>query len=216
MSQAREHALAIPLADGVQALEGILAAGADTEAGGVVIAPPHPLYGGSMDSPVVNELAFACRTAGLASLRFNWRGVGGSGGDASGAPADGEADYAAALAELAETLEGPLVGCGYSFGAAAALAVAPRHPRVQRLLLVSPPQALLDAQALADFPGSTLVVVGERDDFAPASELARLADRLPRVACRVVDEADHFFLAGLSAVGRAASDWLAGRRDPVG
>ena len=61
--------------------------------GGAVIAPPHPLYGGSMESPVVSEIALACEHAGLDSLRFNWRGVGASQGAQSG-----DADLATAAA----------------------------------------------------------------------------------------------------------------------
>ena len=63
------------------------------ECGGGLVAAPHPLMGGSMDSPVATELAFALEQAGLASLRFNWRGVGGSAGSPSGdeAAASGDA-----------------------------------------------------------------------------------------------------------------------------
>jgi len=107
MSKREERAVAIPLAGGTQALEGIYVAGLDADAVGVVVAAPHPLYGGSMDSPVVNEIAYAARTAGLASLRFNWRGVGASAGLPSGEATDADADYRAALDHLLETLISP-------------------------------------------------------------------------------------------------------------
>ena len=47
----------IPVADGDVVLEGIYMAEEDDDASGAVIAPPHPQMGGSMDSPVVNEVA---------------------------------------------------------------------------------------------------------------------------------------------------------------
>jgi alpha/beta superfamily hydrolase len=180
------------------------------EAGGAVIAAPHPLYGGSMDSPVVAELAYACRRAGYATVRFNWRGVGASGGAVNGDPEQADADYAAALAYLEETVSGPIVAAGYSFGAAAAVRTASANPRVRRLLLVAPPPALLDVGALAQFRGSALVVVGSNDSFASTAELERLLGDDPRRRLEVIPEADHFFFAcGLGDISRIARDWLA-------
>ncbi len=94
------------------ALEGLHLPLPDGPVGGTVIAPPHPLYGGSMDSPVVTEIAHACEHAELESLRFNWRGVGASAGEVTGDPAVGTADYAAALDWIEESVEGPIVACG--------------------------------------------------------------------------------------------------------
>ena len=83
MPKREERSVAIPLGSSPLALEGLYLAGEDGDAGGAVIAPPHPLYGGSMESPVVGEVAHACARAGLATLRFNWRGVGASAGSRS-------------------------------------------------------------------------------------------------------------------------------------
>jgi alpha/beta superfamily hydrolase len=206
--KSEERAVVIALGDGTLALEGIYLAGAGPDAGGAVIAAPHPLYGGSMESPVVNEIAYACQRAGLASLCFNWRGVGASAGEPSGEAADADADYAAAALHLAETVSGPLVAAGYSFGAAAAVRVGAQHPRVRRLLLVSPPPSLLVAAALEGFRGAVLMLTGEHDAIAPARALEDLAASLPRATLRVVAEADHFFMAGLGEIARAVGDWF--------
>ena len=185
---AEERPVVISAAAGGESvcLDGLYRAGASPAAGAVLIAPPHPLYGGSMESPVVTELAFAAARAGLASLRFDWRGVGASGGAPSGEALDHDADYAAALAHLADTCPGPLCAAGYSAGAAAAARVAARAPRVTSLLLVA----------------------GENDRIAPLAALRGLAERAGAAPFECIAEADHFFGAGLADLGRTAAHWL--------
>jgi len=191
------------------ALDGIYMAGSDADAGGVVIAPPHPLYGGSMESPVVSEIAWACTRAGFASLRFDWRGVGASGGTPSGDAEDAIADYAAAIAQLASTVPGRLLAAGYSFGAAAAVRAAAAEPRVRGLILVAPPPSMLDRAALSARPRDVLILSGEHDSLAPAAALEAVAQDLPRARFVQIEEADHFFGAGLAAIGREITNWLA-------
>ena len=205
-----ERQVAIPMRGGDLVLAGIFVAGAPGVDAGAVIAPPHPLYGGSMESPVVAELAHACGRAGLATLRFDWRGVGGSAGTPSGAAGDADEDYAAALEHLAETVAGPLAACGYSFGAAAALRAAARSPRVREAILVAPPPALLGQAPLAAVR-RVLVVAGEQDRIAPPEALRALVADLRSASLAVVPEADHFFAAGLAEIGRAAARWLGPR-----
>ncbi|HEY8121090.1 MAG TPA: alpha/beta family hydrolase [Myxococcota bacterium] len=193
-----------------ESLEGVFLAGAAGDDRGAVIAPPHPLYGGSMDSPVVAEIAFACHRSGIATLRFNWRGVGASAGEASGGEADADADYGAALAHLADTLPGVLLACGYSFGSAAAVRAAERSPRVRRLVLVAPPPALIAPARIASLKARVLIVTGDRDDFVPLAALRDSFASAANVTLRVLPGVDHFFMDGLGALGREASEWLGG------
>jgi uncharacterized protein len=206
---ALDKMIAIAVPGAPWALEGIFTGVTTTEPGGAVVAAPHPLYGGSMDSPVVAELSWACQSAGFASVRFNWRGVGASGGELSGDPALADADYAAALAYLEETVSGPILAAGYSFGACAAVRVARKSPRVRRLVLVAPP-ALLDAGALEGFRGSALVVVGSDDSIAPTAELTERLGASDRRRLEVIPGADHFFASGLADISRLVRPWLAG------
>ena len=60
-------------------LEGYWQAGVKGK--GVVITHPHPLYGGTLKNPVVETVQSAYRQHGYATLRFNFRGVGGSQGN---------------------------------------------------------------------------------------------------------------------------------------
>ena len=176
----KEQAVTVSTPDDL-VLEGVWQSGADR---GAVVAPPHPEYGGSLESPIVNEIAFGLYQSGVGSLRFNWRGVGASGGELTGDPAVGTADYAAALDWIEESVEGPIVACGYSFGAATAVRAAVGRPRVQRLLLVAPPPVMVDPKMLESFPGAVDVMVGDRDEFAPLAGVEKLLEGCRRVASR--------------------------------
>ncbi|MGH0035860.1 MAG: alpha/beta hydrolase [Myxococcota bacterium] len=198
------------------ALDGLFVPTADEPAGGSLIAPPHPLYGGSMENPVVTELAHAAERAGIASLRFNWRGVGASGGEPTGDLDAAAEDYAAGLAFLAESVDAPLVACGYSFGAIAAARccagrTVPEVARVRRLLLVAPPPAGVTSELLESFSGRILIVAGEHDPIAPPGPLESLARAHERASFVLVEGADHFFGSGLRALARAVADWLGPR-----
>ena len=161
-----------------------------------VIAPPHPLYGGSLDHPVCNEIAFALYEQGFASLRFNWRGVGASQGVPTGDAGAAERDYRAALDHVYATLPGPITAAGYSFGAATALAAAQHDERIGALLLVAPPAAMLRELSLERFTGPIRVIVGALDDFAPADELAELFEGLAGARLHVIPKVDHYFTTG--------------------
>lgn len=171
-------------------LEGVWQKG---EGRGAVIAPPHPEYGGSLENPVVSELAYALYKAGVASLRFNWRGVGASQGVISGDTTAADEDYLAALEQVCETAGVPVIGAGYSFGAATALRVGLRDPRVAELILVAPPIGMIESLPIDDFSGPIHVIVGGRDTFAPIGRLSSLFEGMPNANLDVIPKADHFF-----------------------
>lgn len=174
-----------------------------------VVAAPHPQHGGSMDSPVVAEIAWAITRAGHATLRFNYRGVGASAGGWSGGPGE-IADLEAAVEQLRETTGTPdLAVAGYSFGAWAALEAALRRPEIARLVLVAPPTSLFDFAALSRVVARVLVVAAEHDALCDAALVARLLEPLgDRGAIATVAGADHFFTSGLPQVGRLAAQFL--------
>ena len=194
--------------DGTRVLDGVYRSPPENAAQGAVVAPPHPLMGGSMDHPVVNELSYACGHGKSASLRFNWRGVGGSGGVASGDLADADADYSAALRFIEESVKGPVIGAGYSYGAAMALRAVARHPRIRRLLLVAPPQQMLSTDLLENFAGAVLIIAAERDAFASPAILEAILENTQRGSLHVVADADHFFQVGLADIPKAVERWL--------
>lgn len=203
-----ERALTIELAEGGPSLRALYV---DGPRGAAVVAPPHPLYGGRMVNPVVAEITRGLVDADLAALRFDWRGVDGGTGEASGDAAAAGADYAAALARLAALHAGPYLGAGYSFGAATALAVAKSEPRLARLVLVSPPATIMPADAFAGFVGTALVLVGDDDRFAPVERVRALVERSPHTRLVVFDGVDHFFATeGLDRIAREITAFARG------
>jgi alpha/beta superfamily hydrolase len=191
------------------ALEGLFLRARETIRGGAVIAPPHPLYGGSMENPVVSELAFVFARSGLSSLRFNWRGVGASAGSPSGDLQEAAQDYSAALAHLRDTAPGFLVHCGYSFGAAAAVAkLDPSALKAAALLLIAPPPQLLALDRLRAFHGEVLIVAGQLDAMAPPASLQRITEEIPSAKLVALPKVDHFFSVGLRELAHESGAWL--------
>ena len=111
MSEYAEESVTI---EGPLRLEGRLSRVSGEE--GLVVTHPHPLYGGSMDNNVVKALVRAGKEVGMSTLRFNFRGVGGSQGTHGRGPAERD-DLRAALEMLAAEGVSRLVVAGYSFGA---------------------------------------------------------------------------------------------------
>ena len=181
---------------------------------GVVLAHPHPLYGGDRLSPVVGAAFDALADAGVAVIRFDFRGVGDSEGTHDQGTAE-RLDVAAALEVLdGHTPDVPLVLGGYSFGALVALNVT--DARAVGWLAVAPPLGRPGGDAPlagADHRPKHLVVAEHDQYFPPAAAAAASAD-WPATTLVTVPMADHFLAVGLGAVGEQALAFvsrLAGR-----
>ena len=177
--------------------------------GGVVVCHPHPLYGGDMDNPVVVRIAEVCGALGLATLRFNFRGVGASTGVHDGGAGE-RRDVEAALDHLAKLLPDPdaVALAGYSFGAGVAAQVAVHGRSLRGVALVAPALAFAGLPPkLADFPQPLLVVGGTQDEYCPLDALDRLRATLPRATVSVIDGANHFFFGRLFPLGQAVEPW---------
>ncbi len=193
---------------GGPALKGRLGLAADAR-GGLVMGHPHPLYGGDMDNPVVVRAVEVAREEGLTTLRFNFRGVGGSRGIHDQGRGEME-DVRAALALLSARLSGGArIGLGgYSFGAWVAARLAAISARPAALALIAPPLRMSDFDCLDGYQGQVLLVAGTRDEYCPAGELDRLAKRLAAPATRLIEGADHFFFGKLYPLGEAIREWI--------
>ena len=160
----------------------------------------------------VFRAAQALQSAGLAVLRFNFRGVGRSDGAHDYGIGEQE-DARAALFEMERRFPGlPLVLGGFSFGSAVALRVAARDARVRAVFALGYPLAREGDRAPLDAVRQPrLFVQGEHDEFGPGAALRALVERLPPPRdVVVVPASDHYFTGGStrcrprSAPGRSA------------
>ena len=191
----KELSLSFPCGDLV--LEGRLALPATSaRAAAAVLCHAHPLYGGSMDSNVLDAIVSALGQLSIAALKFNFRGVGGSQGSFGGGieeqkDLDAALEYAASRPEIDATRIG---AAGYSFGASVVLPVARRDVRIRAMALVSPAVAPADLSKLEGWERPALVISGDMDDFVSANELRALRGRIsggPQI--EVISGADHFW-----------------------
>lgn len=172
-----------------------------------VVCHPHPLYGGTLENKVVHTLARALQQIGLATIRFNFRGVGASEGSYD--EGRGESDDAlAAVAYGQERWPGAgLWLAGFSFGAYVA-ARAAGSARPERLLTVAPPVARFDFRELPQPDCPWLIVQGDSDDVVDHREVLAWAAALARPPeVRLLPGGEHFFHGRLHELREIVLAW---------
>ena len=174
---------------------------------GVVITHPHPLYGGDMENPVVLAIAESYRKAGFATLRFNFRGAGGSGGHYE--EGTGEiCDLLAAMGRLRAEGVDEVICSGYSFGTWICLTASLSHPVITDVM-VAPPVTFIDFLAAPCDRGPNLVISGTNDSFADIETLKGMVPVWnPSATLHIIEKADHFFSIHLKEVSHTIDNYL--------
>jgi hypothetical protein len=205
---------AVTIECGEVRLEGLLEDGGGDQA--AVVCHPHPLYGGDMNNNVVSALSAAYYRAGFSVLRFNFRGVGRSGGRYDNGRGEQD-DLLAALSFLRERGASRIHIAGYSFGAWVAAVASDRLEFAEALVFVSPPVDFMDFSSMSSCPKLVLVITGERDELASPGVLERLvAQWSPDAAFHVIPGADHFYTESTRELRRIVEAFLKRfKRGPV-
>ncbi|MDB9818453.1 alpha/beta hydrolase [Pelagibacterales bacterium] len=160
---------------------------------------PHPLYGGTMNNPIVMELYNIFDALGFSTFRFNFRGVGKSEGKFDNGL--GELADAAAALDWVQRQNPNTNQCwvsGFSFGAVICMQLLMRRPEITRFVSVSPQPNLYDFNFLAPCPASGLIVHGKKDEIAPLDDVQKLAQKLQAqknitVEYEEISGANHFY-----------------------
>jgi uncharacterized protein len=177
----------------VGAIEIAIDAPAGEPVGTAVLAHPHPLFGGTMDNKVVQTMARAFVQCGWTSVRFNFRGVGGT----EGAHDEGRGELDDFLAVVGHAApQGALALAGFSFGAFVtthAFARLAASRRIGKLTLVGTSVSRSPAAPVAaEAHDRTLVIHGEEDDTVLLKDVLDWA-RPQALPVTVVPGVGHFF-----------------------
>ena len=169
-----------------------------TSPSALVLCHPHPLYGGSMHDGVLEIVARVAASLDISTIRFNFRGVGASGGTFD--QGIGEvADLSYIVNEFAFRFE-KLILCGYSFGAHVVLSFTAQTSSTRELVLFAPPTQ----DTFPNLDNKVDLIVGDNDPISSYQVLSEWAQASTHRTLHVIEDADHF----LGAYGPDIADVL--------
>lgn len=172
-----------------------------------VVCHPHPLGGGTLHNKVVFRAARGLESANVATLRFNFRGVGASGGKHE--EGEGEQDDVVAAIDWARRYHPgkKLMVGGFSFGAWVATRAACEIPDVAALFLIGTPVNKYDFGYLLSCDKPMLFLHGTQDEFGDVEKVDSVVQAVRNGESVVVTGADHFFTKNLDAVEETMRSW---------
>ena len=191
---------------------------------GVVLLHANPAGGGNMDMRVMLAIESALAAAGVATLRYNSRGIGESTGTISsagdrrlvapeGAPETADVGLALEFLGVQASVDSHrLARVGHSFGARIALAylaARPEEERVQAAVCIGLPVAWRNLAHLGQWSRPKLFVTGERDDFSPPDKLDEYVQGLPTPKTQVMfKDTGHFFEGREDDLGATVTEFI--------
>ncbi len=161
-----------------------------------------------MDNNIVLTVCSAIVENGLAALRFNFRGVGRSGGRFGGGIKERE-DVKAAVDYLMskQEIDANNIGMvGYSFGGSVAFPAAVEDKRIMKLVLISPALNDQDWEGLTVYSNPKLILIGDSDEVVSFSRVKRYFTA--NKDFQVVAGADHFWWGYEHEVGARIRDFF--------
>ncbi|HQV22414.1 MAG TPA: alpha/beta fold hydrolase [Agitococcus sp.] len=175
-----------------------------------VLCHPHPLYGGTMDNKVVTTIARAFKEKNIATVLFNFRGVGQS--DGVHDHAHGEVDDLLAVITWAtqHMQADSLYLAGFSFGsyvAAAAVSRLADNITLKKLYLIAPPVHHYAFNELNLPIAQSLVIQGDADEVVPAQDVFLWAEQ-QQLSLIKFEGCSHFFHGRLVELRQSILDNL--------
>ncbi|HUP63002.1 MAG TPA: alpha/beta family hydrolase [Thermoanaerobaculia bacterium] len=175
--------------------------------GVAVVCHPLTTEGGTLHNKVVFRAARGLEAANIATLRFNFRGAGTSGGRFDGG--DGEQEDVTAAIEWAKWKhpgQKLLVG-GFSFGSWVSSRVGCERSDVVALFLIGTPVNKYDFGYLRDCEKPVLFVHGTQDEHGDVLKLEKLSQQVRNAESVIITGADHFFTRQLEVLEETIREW---------
>lgn len=164
----------------------------------VVYSHPHPSFGGDMSNNAVRLPCHFLNRAGYATLRYDFRGSGLSGGQHDGGKGARD-DILVAITEARKRVTNnslPLILAGYSFGAWISWAALDMVDNVSAAIIVAPPFGLSDfrfRQIEKKLP-PVFAIVGTDDQFCNPQQFKTNMNNLVKDAqTEIIENVDHFW-----------------------
>ncbi|MFQ6080367.1 MAG: alpha/beta hydrolase [Candidatus Bathyarchaeia archaeon] len=167
----------------------------DNSSVGVVLCPPHPLYGGSRNDTRIVRIARELASHNISALCMDYGSYGKGVKEV-----ENVLDAIAWMQKRVRSL-GLL---GYSFGAVVASNVAART-EVKGFVAMSILRKVNGLEANLDFGCPKLFIHGKRDDVAPYSEFEYLYSKAKGRKEKLVLDTDHFYMENYPMTINSAS-----------
>lgn len=158
-----------------------------------LIGHPHSLQGGTMQNKVVTTLVRLFSDFNIPSVRFNFRGVGQSGGKYDAGIGESEDMLLLANAWLAAHPCSRLLFAGFSFGSYVAYRAAAQINH-GLLLTVAPSVQHYSYQEFPEMPSPWIIAHGDQDEVVPFSAVLDMVESCrPNIVLEHFADTGHFF-----------------------
>ena len=177
----------------------------------VILCHPHPRYGGNMFDTLINHISSYLLDSGIATLRFNQRGVGMSSGETGDGPEElKDTQSVVKMPTINPKIAGSRLGIvGYSFGAWMALESSLRSNSIKSLVSIACPQNKFAQYGTVQITQPKLLILGDRDHDFTIGQFRFLSNRMSEPKrTEVITGADHFFRSHTELVAELAGEFL--------
>ena len=161
-----------------------------------LLGHPHSLQGGTMQNKVVTTMARSFRELGIASLRFNFRGVGRSAGKYTAGV--GESEDMLYLLNVCQASDRTVFFAGFSFGSYVAFRALTEYQAnntgPSALITIAPSVHNYDYSLPIQPHTPWLIVIGDDDEIVPVTLVTDFAqDHQHKPIVAYFPDTGHFF-----------------------